>query len=463
MSQKSCAQRGRSHSKGPVIDLLETGRIINQHLSESLCQEVFQTARVAERERVWTLFTLVKFWIHVVLKSPGSLTEALEEGLRGQGKEWPRISGTPQAFFDRSKTLKWTFPATLFQRFVAAVTPKATPSFAGEFAFLKKRFPEIWIVDGSKLDAVAHRLKILWDVRSPVLPGCLTAFYDLFRGYPRLLQFDPDAAKAEMNRVREALDQVPTGTLLVGDRLYASVQLFQEFSQRGLWGLVRLNRSIKLRKLECLSQRRANGGLLEEWWVEAGTGSTAKPQTLRYIRFVKGKDKRELLTDVLEPEKLTAEAALDLYVRRWDVERMFFDLKEVLNLRAFYAANPNGVALQVYAAAMIYVSMKVAQGRAAEQAKVQPEEISPAKFFPRVAKVCGTLAGIELGYIRTCQMNPGIPLHPPDPTGMPEVTMPLEEILVEKRTGTRRKRRFCKSRKEWKSFAHIPGGKSLIN
>lgn len=77
--------------------------------------------------------------------------------------------------------------------------------------------------------------------------------------------------------------------------------------------------------------------------------------------------------------------------------------------------------------------------------------------------MCGTLAGIELGYIRTCQWNPGIALRPPDPKGMPEVTMPLEEILVQERTGTRRKRRFRKSRKEWKSFAHIPGGKSLIN
>jgi len=27
---------------------------------------------------------------------------------------------------------------------------------------------------------------------------------------------------------------------------------------------------------------------------------------------------------------------------------MFFDLKEVLNLKHFYAANPNAVAMQVY-------------------------------------------------------------------------------------------------------------------
>jgi hypothetical protein len=35
-----------------MIDLLEAGRIINHHLSEGLCQEVFQATRVAERERV---------------------------------------------------------------------------------------------------------------------------------------------------------------------------------------------------------------------------------------------------------------------------------------------------------------------------------------------------------------------------------------------------------------------------
>ncbi len=136
MSQSSRAKRGRKRSQGTMIDLLETGRILNQHLSESLCEEVFQTTRVAERERVWTLFTLLKFWTHIVLKSPGSLTEALEEGLRGHGKEWPKISGTPQAFFDRSKSLKWTFPENLYQRFVKAVTPTAAPQFAGEFAFL---------------------------------------------------------------------------------------------------------------------------------------------------------------------------------------------------------------------------------------------------------------------------------------------------------------------------------------
>ena len=46
------------------------------------------------------------------------------------------------------------------------------------------------------------------------------------------------------------------------------------------------------------------------------------------------------------PSRLLAKA-LALYARRWSIERMYFDLKVVLNLNRVYAANPNAVAMQV--------------------------------------------------------------------------------------------------------------------
>lgn len=457
---RTARNAGRSGQR--KVDLLDTARHLNRHLTEELCEEVFTSTRVTERQRVWSLHTLAEFWTRVVLKAPGSLTQALEEALRGEGTVWPQISGTPQAFFERTRTLNWTFFAELYHRFVASITQSVKPAFATEFANLRQHFPEVWIVDGSRLDAVAHRLKILWDVRSPVLPGCLLAFFDLFRGYPRVLQFDPDAARAEMHRVREALEQVPDGTLLLGDRLYASIQLFEDLTQRRIWGLCRRNSHVSIRPLELLSCRRLDGGILEDWLVEAGSGQTAPRQRLRHIRFKRGTTVYELLTNVLDPRKLSAAIAMRLYPRRWNVERMFFDLKEVLNLHQFYAANPNAVAMQVFAAAMVYTAMRVAQASAARQVDVEPEEISPAKFFPRVANACATLAGIELGYWLTCQENPGRKLRPPDPRGRPELTTTFAQIAVQRRKGVRRKRRFCPSRRRWKSFAHVPGGKSLI-
>jgi hypothetical protein len=292
-----------------------------------------------------------------------------------------------------------------------------------------------------------------------MLPGCVIAFYDLFRGFPRVLGFDPDAARAGMTRVLEALPQIPRETLLLGDRLYASVKLFEDFGHRGLFGLCRLSHRLKLRKLKRLSQVKVDGGLLEDWTVEVGSGATAPKQTLRYIRFKRGRVVYELLTNVLDPRKLPATTAIKLYPRRWDIERMFYDLKAVLGLHRFYAANPNAVAMQVFASAMVYVALRVAQANASVQAELPPEDLSPKKLFPRVAQCYATLAGVQLGYLWTCRENPGRRLKPPVLEGRPEFTVPLDEIRRQKRSPVRRKRRYCASRRRWKSFAHVSGGK----
>jgi hypothetical protein len=72
--------------------------------------------------------------------------------------------------------LNWRFFANLYEAFVAQVLPQATPGYAASLHTLREHFPEVWIVDGSRLDAVAHRLKLLREVRARVLPGCVTAF-----------------------------------------------------------------------------------------------------------------------------------------------------------------------------------------------------------------------------------------------------------------------------------------------
>ena len=68
---------------------------------------------------------------------------------------------------------------------------------------------------------IAQRLKILWDERAAVLPGCLTAVYDLPRGIATQLWFDQDAAPSEFKRGMVAVGTFKAGTLVLGDRLGA--------------------------------------------------------------------------------------------------------------------------------------------------------------------------------------------------------------------------------------------------
>jgi hypothetical protein len=130
----------------------------------------------------------------------------LQEAARGNGSGWPRVEASPEAFFQRCQSLDWRFFATLHKTFLPQILPQAHPVYASPVHPLRERFEEVWGADGSRLDAVVNRLKWLCDVRSRALPGCLTAFYDLYRGIVRHPALNPDAAAAELPRATCASD-----------------------------------------------------------------------------------------------------------------------------------------------------------------------------------------------------------------------------------------------------------------
>ena len=453
----------RKKSDDTLVDLLTPVQLLHEHVTESLCQEVFQEERKTERQREWSLHALVMFWMEVIIRAPRALRQALEEAReRTEKSAWPLVTTTPEAFFQRSQKLSWRFFARLFERFLGSILPKARTLFCGEFAFLRERFPEVLVLDGTKLDAIAHRLKILRDVTARVLPGGLLAVFDLFRGIPRILYFDGDAATNEAKHASGILPRIPKKSLLLGDRLYCSAKFFAALAQNGLFGLFRRNRQVSLRKKQRLSRRRVAGGVLEDFLAVAGCGLGTPAQEVRWVRFRKKSLQREVLTNVLDPVLLPPLAAIELYYQRWSIERMFYDLKEVFDLHHFYAANLNAVGMQVFAAALVYTALRIAQGMVAEQAQVIPEIISTEKFFVKAATASSRWAVIQETMHHTRKANPGVEIREPDWKKMRFATVLLSKIRVEKRNDSRRKQRFCKGRRHWTSIGMIPGGKKLI-
>jgi hypothetical protein len=127
-----------------------------------------------------------------------------------------------------------------------------------------------------------------------------------------------------------------------------------------------------------------------------------------------------------------------------------------LNLHRFYAANPNAVAMQVYAAAIVHTAFRVGQARIAQELGITPEQISPAKLFPKLAAASISLTDIERYRMELSRLNPGLSVIEPDLGKMKFAKTTLSAILVEKRRGKRRKRKFHPMRKHWKSLNHIP-------
>jgi hypothetical protein len=445
------------------VCLVVAVELLMKHLTSSLCRTVFEDLKDRQRERKWTFTAVVQFWVAMGIANPPSIGHGVAQARVRQKRDalWPYVQATTQALLQKCQRLRPDFFKALYEAFLASLWPEMPEAYASGMKGLRKHFPEILVVDGSRLDAIAHRLKLLWSVRARVLPGCLTVFYDLFRGIPRGVLFYPNAAQAELPRAQDVLEAITRGALLLGDRLYASVQYFHLLTQHQLYGLFRKNGTLKIKRLEVLS-RKEGRGFLEDVLVQVGSGQKHPAVTLRLIRFYAQGRRLELLTNVLDPKTLSAKDAIALYGLRWSIERMFLDLKETLHLHSLYASHPNLVAQQVYATALIYTAFRVAQAKIAVQARVLPEQLSPGKLFPKLADVTQRYAEAKWMMLETKALNPRKRIAFPDLRDIPRGRVRLGSIVAQHRKTLRKKKRFCASAKRWKSFAHIRGGPTLL-
>ena len=458
---KGTSGKGASGNRAKVR-LSPTVGLIHEILTEALCREVFQDVRENERERKWALFALARFWLTVILDPPESLAALLEQTRdRPEPRGFlPAVDAESEAFYQRCRDLSNVFFMSLFNRFVAIALPKAPKQYARDLAHLEKKFTDLVIIDGSRLDKIAHRLKILWPEKAAVLPGCLIAVYDLFRGIARQILFDSDAASSEFKRAELAIENLEEGSLLLGDRLYCSLELFRQLKERKCFGLFRRTKTIFIEKVERLGRHELQtGGILEDWLVHAGKGPGV--MDLRLIRLREGGKTYEALTSVLDPKELSAQDVVALYPRRWAVERLFYDLKIVLKLERFYAANPNAVAMQVFAAAIVHTAFRIAQGTIAKKVGLQPEEISSEKLFPFLALV--SIKRVEAAYcfLRICRANPGVELTEPSWDDLPGTVVSVSYLRVQHRSSKRKRREYDPERRKWKSITEVDGSEEL--
>src|SRR2546422_944871 len=245
--------------RAKTIDLLRVVDLLQEHITPALCRTVFGAVRKTERQRVWTLEALIRFWTAVVLRAPKALSQALVDSLEGRDPTFPRIEASPEAFFQRCRDLRPAFFAEVFQRFTTRLVTAVPPRNAAEVAPVRARFTAIVILDGSRLAAIAHRLKLLWNERAVVLPGCLLGVYDLGRGLCRQLTFCADAAASEMTRAKAAVGGPRHRRLLLGDRLYRTAHFFAAFAPQHRLGGVRRNRPLSLHQRQRPRQSQCGG------------------------------------------------------------------------------------------------------------------------------------------------------------------------------------------------------------
>jgi hypothetical protein len=439
--------------------------IVWKYLTESMCQEVFAATRKRERQRKWTLYTMVWFWIALLQSRYGSQTRALLEARAGSPM-FPRVDATPEAFFQKVQSVRPVFFQSIFRRFTTQLKVEAPLSFERELPVNPKVFPQVYALDGSRLAKVARMLKVARKTTRAIIPGSMEAVYDLRRGLLHELHFDPDGYVGEIHMFEKVRHSIPRGSLIIDDRYYAKPKIWQEVAEQGLYMVSRYNRTVKKRRVAAIAEHRSSALSFDDWLVDMG-GSQAgtTPVRLRWVRVWGPGFDVTLITNVLDPRLLKPQQLLAIYRRRWSIERMYLAMKEVLELNHLYNCSPPAVGQQVYATAILYNTLRVSQGQIAAAAGIAPEALSVDKLFPTLIdhyiKATCIAFGVEW---RVEQMQARRPrFRPPDYKMKPPwLRIHVRDYLLEKRSEHRRQRRFCKGRSHATSYNKIPGAKKFF-
>jgi hypothetical protein len=426
-----------------LVDLQAPIKVLQEHLTAELCDRAFEKLRTTERVRQWSLDLLVKFWLAVAMHAPPSLRQALAEARLG-GSGYPRPPSGDTGFFGRSMSLSWRFFHEVFLRFTASASRSMRQGYEAKLRRRLRAYGRVWVVDGSGLDRVARRLGVLRRVRQVVIPGSVIAYYDLFHGVLRSLDFYERLLGGEASRLRESLTRVPKGTLLLLDRGFSSVRLLVALSDAEVHAVVRLTRAV----VAVDDGKRILRRGVTDRLVRLGTRQKGvTPPFVRLIeKLLPDGTKLRLATTVLDRRKLPAELILELYRRRWTVEGMFESLKCVLGLRHMYASSTNAVGMQVYAAAILYNALRIAQGRIAHDHEVSPEDLSVRRLFPRAAVAALKLSVATQIADNLARKSAKYKDALPDIEAACAVHTPLKDLLVRKRLGARRKPTYSKRR-----------------
>lgn len=436
----------------PSADYLS---VVWEHLTESMCEEVFAATRESERQRKWTLFAMIWFWIGLLQSRYSSQTRALLEARAGSPL-FPSVDASPEAFFQKAQTLRPVFFQNVFRGYTARLKCEASASFEQELPISAQTFPDIFALDGSRLEKVARLLKVARSTTKAILPGSMEAVYDLRRGLLHELHFDPDGCVAEISMLEKVLPSIARGSLLVADRYYAKPVLWQKVAEQGLFMVSRYNKTVKKQRIEVLGTRRNAKLCVDDWLVDMGASQRGtQPVRLRWVHIWNREFEIILITNVLDPKVLTPLQLLALYRRRWSVERMYLALKDLLELNHLYNCSPAAVGQQVYATAILYNTLRVSQTKIASVAEITPEELSVDKLFPTLidhyVKATYIAFGAEATSEKWRKKYPRLQ-SPRIKIDHPSLRVRIRDHLLEKRNEKRRRRRFCKGRARATSY-----------
>lgn len=273
------------------------------------------------------------------------------------------------------------FPAELFERVLKELLPRLkqrwqqrrTRPLPESVAYAHQHFEQIWIADGSTLEALFRKLKVLEEVPVGQLAGKIGTVVDLLTRLPVEIWFSEEPRAYDTSFMPALLALVKAKTLLILDRGFYDFKFFADLMEQGADFITRPKSNAFWIGHKLLSQTE----MVRDQIIFLGTGTKGQP--VLKLRLIEVRFERvwyQYLTSVLDPRVLPPLVVADLYRRRWRIEDAFNTVKRLLNLSYLWTGSLNGIQLQIWATWLFYALLVDLGDAVADRLGVPFERIS---------------------------------------------------------------------------------------
>ncbi len=376
--------RHRSNMPGPEIKEVE--RRIHALLSPSLMAPRQMERHnpkdpkrpIRMRARLLTLPVMMAIIVSLVFRRLSSLSEA-QRLLARDGLLWTKpLKVSNQAINKRLDTMPAEIVGEVFEEVCDRLKARPARETPERWRHVQERFTSVLVVDGSTLEELRKKLKELRGVDEVVLGGKIVVMVEAFGLRPVWQCYTEESSANDKRFVGEILDQVPEGGLLIYDLGFFSFRWFDDFTDQGKYFVTRMREKTAHKVVRTLSE----GKFYRDEIIKVGRyRSNPCKHRLRMVSVLWGRKWYRYLTNVLDPQMLSAQDVCDLYRIRWRVEDAFLLTKRVLDLAYLWSASRNALQLQVYATLIFYAVLIEVCQQVAEVLQQPLEKISVEMVF----------------------------------------------------------------------------------
>jgi hypothetical protein len=243
--------------------------------------------------------------------------------------------------------------------------------------------------DGKKIKQVARRLRAVRAVRGQVIGGKILVAEDVRTGLAVALEPHPDGEASDLTVLPELLQRTRAVTdgprLWIGDRLFADLIHLPLLAADGDHFVVRYNAKVGFHpdaaRLARTGVNHRGQAYTEEWGWRGGPDDRRRLYVRRVTVHRPDDEDVSVVTDLTDGEKYPAADILDMYLRRWGIERLFQKVTEVFHLQALVSAQENGTVFQAALCLLLYNLTVIVRAYVAAGAKKPTTEVSMEKLF----------------------------------------------------------------------------------